>query len=54
MPEVHIPLHSLYLVQFTCNSFRFLSWFNFVLLREGGDAGGRGEGGVVVVVVGGG
>ena len=40
MPEVYIPLHLLYFSQFLCNSFRFLSWFNFVLFPE---VGMRGE-----------
>ena len=34
MPEVHIPLHLSYFSKFICNSFRVLSWFNFVLFRD--------------------
>ena len=44
MSEVYIPLHLSYFCKFICNSFRFLSWFNFVLFSGGGDAWGRGEG----------
>ena len=47
MPEVYIPLHLSDFSKFICNSFRFLSWFNFVLFREVGMrwAGVKGVGG---------